>query len=140
MLQSYKSKLQSKLFIRVVLLWCVGAGGGDGGQSEVSRIGARVPHHQRNPQHATEWRRGVAKLKDGLPLNCPFDGPVRTAAGLIWSRGTENCPYLFALGVNMTVIWGILQQRNILKKITDVVFICIYFCNSFVSVILFFSQ
>lgn len=46
------------------VLWvvCV-AGGGDRGLSAVPGIRTRVPYHQRNPQHAAEWRRGVEGIK-----------------------------------------------------------------------------
>lgn len=45
---------------RCVFSCLCAAGGGVGGMSSVSRIGSRVSHLQRDPQHAAEWRRGLA--------------------------------------------------------------------------------
>lgn len=58
---------------------CCAAGGGGGGLSEVSRVRPRVPHLQRNPQHAAERGRGVAASQTPPP---PWTAPSEGAVGV----------------------------------------------------------
>ena len=78
--------------VRVFVCVCVSVsvsatGGGGGGLSAVSWVRTRVPHLQRNPQHAAEWRRGVEGIKHNLTANYHSDGIVGI---LRWQAGLLN--------------------------------------------------